>query len=80
VSIIALALFFCVNVQFRYGEPCIRRAVPLGMAMLSVSNPQLAVVETLHKYSHDADAETAYNAILALGIVGAGMGLNEVAN
>lgn len=54
------------------GEPCIKRAVPLGMAMISVSNPQLSVVETLHKYSHDADPETAYNAIMALGIVGAG--------
>lgn len=54
------------------GEPCIKRAVPLGMAMISVSNPQLSVVETLHKYSHDADSETAYNAIMALGIVGAG--------
>ena len=40
--------------------------------MISVSNPQLSVIETLHKYSHDADAETAYNAIMALGIVGAG--------
>ena len=57
---------------FRYGEPCIRRAVPLGMALLSISNPQLAIIETIHKYSHDADPETAYNAILALGLVGAG--------
>ena len=61
----------CRN-RARAGEPCIKRAVPLGMAMISVSNPQLSVIETLHKYSHDADAETAYNAIMALGIVGAG--------
>jgi len=65
---------------FRYGEPCIRRAVPLGMALISVSNPQLSVVETLHKYSHDADPETAYNAILALGLVGAGSNNARLAN
>nr|CAD2202686.1 unnamed protein product [Meloidogyne enterolobii] len=57
---------------YRYGEPVIRRAVPLALALLSPSNPQLTVIETLSKYSHDSDAETARNAIFALGLVGAG--------
>ncbi|KAF7637169.1 26S proteasome non-ATPase regulatory subunit 2 [Meloidogyne graminicola] len=57
---------------YRYGEPIIRRAVPLALALLSPSNPQLTVIETLSKYSHDSDAETARNAIFALGLVGAG--------
>uniref|UniRef100_A0AC35F8K3 26S proteasome non-ATPase regulatory subunit 2 n=1 Tax=Panagrolaimus sp. PS1159 TaxID=55785 RepID=A0AC35F8K3_9BILA len=52
----------------RYGEPCIRRAVPLALALLSISNPQLNVLETLSKYSHDSDAETARNAIFAMGL------------
>ncbi|CAB3406247.1 unnamed protein product [Caenorhabditis bovis] len=56
----------------RYGEPVIRRAVPLALALLSVSNPQLNILETLSKFSHDADADTAHNAIFALGLVGAG--------
>ncbi|KAK0398473.1 hypothetical protein QR680_002605 [Steinernema hermaphroditum] len=56
----------------RYGEPVIRRAVPLALSLISVSNPQLNILETLSKYSHDSDAETAHNAILALGLVGAG--------
>uniref|UniRef100_A0A7E4V201 26S proteasome non-ATPase regulatory subunit 2 n=1 Tax=Panagrellus redivivus TaxID=6233 RepID=A0A7E4V201_PANRE len=60
------------NHLMRYGEPGIRRAVPLGLALLSVSNPQLSVLETLSKYSHDSDPETAHNAIFALGLVGAG--------
>jgi len=56
----------------RYGTPIIRRAVPLALSLLNVSNPQLTVLETLSKYSHDSDAETARNAILSLGLVGAG--------
>ncbi|VDL68761.1 unnamed protein product, partial [Nippostrongylus brasiliensis] len=50
----------------------IRRAVPLALALISVSNPQLNILETLSKFSHDADADTAHNAIFAMGLVGAG--------
>ena len=56
----------------QYGEPIIRRAVPVAMALLCVSNPVLSVMDTLSKLSHDADAEVAYNSILALGLIGAG--------
>ena len=56
----------------RYGEPSVRRAVPLAIAMTSVSNPQLHIVDTLSKFSHDSDGEVAYNSILAMGLVGAG--------
>ena len=40
--------------------------------MLSASNPKLQILDTLGKFSHDSDAEVAHNAILAMGIVGAG--------
>lgn len=56
----------------RYGEPCIRRAVPLALGLISVSNPRLSVLDTLSKFSHDSDSEVALNSILALGLVGAG--------
>ncbi|KAL3112579.1 hypothetical protein niasHT_018590 [Heterodera trifolii] len=56
----------------RYGDTAIRRAVPLALALLNTSNPQLTIIETLSKYSHDVDTETARNAIFALGLVGAG--------
>jgi len=56
----------------RYGEPVIKRAVPLALALLSVSNPKLNIVDTLSKFSHDADHEVSYNSIFAMGIVGAG--------
>lgn len=44
----------------------------MALALLSISNPQLTILETLSKFSHDADADTAHNAIFALGLVGAG--------
>ncbi|XP_077986315.1 26S proteasome non-ATPase regulatory subunit 2-like [Glandiceps talaboti] len=56
----------------RYGEPVIRRAVPLALGLISVSNPRLQVLDTLSKFSHDSDNEVAHNAIFAMGLVGAG--------
>ena len=58
--------------QLQYGEPVIRRAVPLALAILSASNPQLSIIDTLSKLSHDNDAEVSHNSIFAMGIVGAG--------
>lgn len=55
-----------------YGEPVIRRAVPLAYGILSASNPQLHILDTLSKYSHDNDLDVALNAIFAMGIVGSG--------
>lgn len=56
----------------RYCEPTIRRAVPLALGLLSVSNPKLNILDTLSKFSHDSDSEVAHNAIFAMGLVGAG--------
>lgn len=56
----------------RYSEPTIRRAVPLALGLLSVSNPKLNILDTLSKFSHDNDAEVAHNAIFAMGLIGAG--------
>jgi len=56
----------------RYCEPVIRRAVPLALALVSVSNPQLPILDTLSKFSHDTDPEVAHNAIFGLGLIGAG--------
>ncbi|VBB83919.1 Putative 26S proteasome regulatory subunit rpn-1 [Podospora comata] len=55
-----------------YGEANIRRAVPLAMALVSPSNPQMKVYDTLSRYSHDNDNDVAINAIFAMGLVGAG--------
>lgn len=56
----------------RYGEPPVRRAVPLAIALLSISNPQMNIIDVLNKYSHDLDEEVAHNAIFSMGLVGAG--------
>ena len=44
----------------RYCEPVIRRAVPLALGLISVSNPQLNILDTLSKFSHDSDAEVSF--------------------
>ncbi|KAJ7136028.1 armadillo-type protein [Mycena epipterygia] len=55
-----------------YGEPVIRKSVPLAIGLVSISNPQLPILDTLSKYSHDNDLQVALNAIFAMGLVGAG--------
>ena len=56
----------------RYCEPTIRRAVPLALGLISVSNPQLNILDMLSKFSHDSDSEVAHNSIFAMGLIGAG--------
>ncbi|KAI0312775.1 26S proteasome regulatory complex non-ATPase subcomplex Rpn1 subunit [Amylostereum chailletii] len=60
------------NHLMHYGEPVIRRTVPLALGLVSASNPQLSILDTLSKYSHDNDLAVALNAIFAMGLVGAG--------
>ena len=55
-----------------YGEANIRRVVPLAMGLVSPSNPQMKVYDTLSRYSHDTDSDVALNAIFAMGLLGAG--------
>jgi len=57
---------------FRYGDKAIRRAAPLGLALLHMSNPDLTVTETLSKFTHDSDSVVAQMSILGLGFAGAG--------
>lgn len=55
-----------------YGEPNVRKVVPLAMGLISPSNPQMKIYDTLSRYSHDNDNDVAINAIFAMGLVGAG--------
>lgn len=55
-----------------YGEANIRKAVPLALGLISPSNPQMKVYDTLSRYSHDNDNDVAVNAIFAMGLLGAG--------
>ena len=58
--------------MLRYGDSMVKRAVPLALALTSISNPKLNLLETLSKFSHDSDVEVACNAIFAMGLIGAG--------
>lgn len=60
------------NHLMHYGEVHIRRMVPLGLALLYTSYPQMNIIDTLSKYSHDNDVQVAVNAIFAMGLVGSG--------
>lgn len=56
----------------RYGDPTVRKVTPLTIALSSVSNAKLDVMDILTKYSHDIDEDVASNAIFGLGLIGAG--------
>ena len=62
-----------------YCEAPIKRAVPLALAILHISNPEFSIIDQLSRLSHDPDTEISQNAILALGIVSAGTNNSRVA-
>ena len=62
-----------------YCELPIKRAVPLALAVLHISNPDFAVIDQLSRLSHDPDTELSQNAIVALGVVSAGTNNSRVA-
>lgn len=56
----------------QYGEPVVRRAIPLALGLLSVGDPSVTVMDTLSKLTHDADPEVSQGAIFGLGLIAAG--------
>jgi len=65
--------------MLQYGEVNLRRVVPLGTAMLHMSNPKPTVIDMLSKLSHDGDPEVAQGAIMSLGFVGSGTNNSRIA-
>jgi len=57
------------NPLMHYGEPTIRKAVPLAIGLVNASNSHLPILDTLSKYSHDNDLQVAINAIFAMGLL-----------
>lgn len=72
--------FRLFNNILQYGTRFLRRIVPMCLAVLSASNPQVLFIDTLSKLSHDNDTITSCNAILALGIIGAGTNNAKIAS
>ncbi|CAB1108308.1 unnamed protein product [Ectocarpus sp. CCAP 1310/34] len=62
-----------------YGELPIRRVVPLALALLNISHPDMPVIDQLSRLTHDADTDVAQSAIMALGLVSAGTNNSRVA-
>lgn len=63
----------------QYGERHTRLAVPLALALLSISKPEYAIIDTLSRLSHDHDAAVAMSACLSLGLIGAGTNNSRIA-
>jgi len=69
-----------MNHLLQYGEPIIKRTVPLAIGLLRISNPEVAIMDLLTKMSYDSDVNVSMSAIFALGLVGAGTNNSRIAN
>ena len=56
----------------QYGNIYCKRAIPLTLAILPLSTPDLSIMDILSKLTHDQDYIVSQNAIIALGLIGAG--------
>ncbi len=62
-----------------YCELPVKRAVPLALGVLNISNPEFSVIDQLSRMSHDPDTEISQNAILVMGLTSAGTNNSRVA-
>lgn len=68
-----------MNHLLQYGEPIIKKTVPLAMGLLRVSHPEVGTMDILNKLAYDTNEEISQNAIIALGLVGAGTNNSRLA-
>jgi len=57
-----------------------KKVVPIALAVLSLSNAKINVMDLLSKLSYDTDNEISYRAIICLGLVGAGTNNSRLAD
>ena len=57
-----------------------KQVVPLALALLSLSNPKIGVMDILFKLAYDTDTEISHRAIICLGLVGAGTNNSRLAD
>ena len=72
----AMRLF---NHILHFGKAEKKKVIPLALAMLNLSNPQIGVMDILFKLAYDTDTEVASRAIMCLGLVGAGTNNSRMA-
>jgi 26S proteasome regulatory subunit N1 len=68
-----------LNQLLTYGEPIIKKIVPLAIGLLRISNPDIATIDMLTKLAYDSNEQIAQNAIFALGLVGSGSNNSRLA-
>lgn len=68
-----------MNHLYQYGEPVIKRTVPLAIGLLRISNPEVATMDLLTKLAYDQDEHISMSAIFALGLTGAGTNNSKLA-
>ncbi len=64
---------------YQYGDPVVKRTVPLAIGLLRVSNPEVGAMDWLTKLAYEQDEETAMSAIFSLGLIGAGTNNSKLA-
>ncbi|KAF7456817.1 26S proteasome regulatory complex, non-ATPase subcomplex, Rpn1 subunit [Cryptosporidium felis] len=72
--------FRALDNVLQYSSVFVRRAVPIGLAALSIGNPKPVLIDTISKLTHDGDPDVALNAIFALGLISAGTNNARTAN
>ena len=68
-----------MNHLLQYGEPSIKKTVPLAIGLLRVSTAEPKTLDLLNKLAYDQDANVAMSSIFALGLVGAGTNNSKLA-
>ena len=68
-----------MNHLLQYGEPTIKKIVPLAIGLLRISNPEVGIMDLLTKLSYDSDVNVSMSAIFALGLIGAGTNNSRLA-
>ena len=67
-----------MNHLLQYGEPIIRRTVPLAIGLLRISNPEVSTMDLLNKLAYDSDKQVSKSSIFALGLMGAGTNNSKI--
>lgn len=68
-----------INHIMHFGKAEKKKIIPLALAVLSLSNPKIQVMDILSKLAYDTDSEIATRAIVALGLIGAGSNNSRLA-
>ena len=68
-----------MNHLYQYGEPVIKRTIPLAIGLLRISNPEVATMDMMTKLAYDSDENISMSAIFALGLIGAGTNNSKLA-